>query len=201
MDLDRLIDGLSRPVAYPFAIDAVEIVQTHISLVFLAGPFVYKIKKPVQMGFLDFSTLEKRRFFCEEEIRLNRRLAPHVYLGVVAVGQSADGLQFEASGEPVEWAVKMERLPSDATLQSRADRDQVPADLLQALAHRIAAFHVAAERGHHISSFGRFDVVAGNAREFRRLFADWNDGQQAVFDRLRSLTEALEQLRPLIEAG
>lgn len=88
MDLGFLIESLSYPTAYPYPVDAVEVRQTHISAVFLAGPYVYKIKKPVSPGFLDFSTLEKRLHFCQEEVRLNRRLAPHVYLGVVAVVQS-----------------------------------------------------------------------------------------------------------------
>ena len=88
MDLPRLIEVLSASGAYPHPVEAVEVRQTHISVVFLAGPFAYKIKKPVNLGFLDFSTLEKRRHFCEEEVRLNRRLAPAVYLGVVPITRS-----------------------------------------------------------------------------------------------------------------
>ena len=76
MDTRELIDGLSVPSAYPQPVDSVEVHQTHISLVFLAGPLAYKIKKPVDLGFLDYTTLERRRHFCEEEVRLNRRLAP-----------------------------------------------------------------------------------------------------------------------------
>jgi aminoglycoside phosphotransferase family enzyme len=74
----RLIEALSKPAAYSYPVGAVEVRQTHISAVFLAGPYVYKVKKPVNLGFLDFSSLERRRHFCEEEVRLNRRLAPHV---------------------------------------------------------------------------------------------------------------------------
>ena len=119
MDLPRLIEALSDPAAYPHPVGEVEVRQTHISAVFLAGPCAYKIKKPVNLGFLDFSTLEKRLHFCEEEVRLNRRLAPDVYLGVVPVRRDGQGLQFEAEGEVVEWAVKMRRLPDEATLQER----------------------------------------------------------------------------------
>jgi uncharacterized protein len=203
MDLLDLIPALSKPAAYPYTVDGVEVIQTHISVVFLAGEFVYKIKKPVQLGFLDFSTLEKRRHFCDEEVRLNRRLAPHFYLGVVPVGCTADGLQFEADGEVVEWAVKMQRLSSEATLQSRIDRDQVPPGTLKALARRIASFHAEATRGEHISSFGRFDVVAGNAREnFAQASSQVGATlSQAVFDRLQALTEGtLNRLRPEIES-
>src|SRR5262249_9782628 len=107
MDLRVLIEALAKPAAYPYAVDAVRLVQTHISVVFVAGPFVYKIKKPVAPGFLDFSTLEKRRFFCEEEVRLNRRLAADVYLGVVPVSAERGRIQFEGRDEVIEWAVKM----------------------------------------------------------------------------------------------
>src|SRR5262249_43917447 len=106
------------------------------------------------------------------------------------------------SGAPVEWAVKMERLPAEATLQTRADQDRVPADLLRVLARKIAAFHAAAKRSEQISSFGRFDVVAGNAREnFSQSSVQVGTTvSQAVFDRLRELTEtSLHNLRPLIE--
>ena len=97
MELAQLLQALAQPSAYPYPVDAVEVRQTHISAVFLAGPFVYKVKKPVNPGFLDFSTLEKRRHFCEEEVRLNRRLAPQVYLGVVPVTASANGVQVEGT--------------------------------------------------------------------------------------------------------
>ena len=85
MELSQLIAELSKPAAYPYPVPPIEVRQTHISVVFLAGEFVYKIKKPVDLGFLDFSSLEKRRHFCQEEVRLNRRLAPEVYLDVVPV--------------------------------------------------------------------------------------------------------------------
>ena len=83
--LPELIAALSAPDAYPHPAGAVEVQQTHISVVFLAGDFAYKIKKPVRMGFLDFHRLEQRKHFCAEEVRLNRRLAPHIYLGVVPI--------------------------------------------------------------------------------------------------------------------
>ena len=85
MDLARLIEALSRPAAYPEPPGEVQVRQTHISVVFLAGRHAYKIKKPVALGFLDFRTLEARRRFCAAEVRLNRRLAPAIYQGVVPV--------------------------------------------------------------------------------------------------------------------
>ena len=111
MELGQLIEALSEPAAYPFPAEEVKVCQTHISAVFLADGYAYKIKKPVNLGFLDFSTLEKRRHYCEEEVRLNRRLAAAVYLGAVPVTQTGQKLGVEGSGEVVGWAVKMQRLP------------------------------------------------------------------------------------------
>jgi len=202
MDLARLIEGLSEPAAYPFQISNIEIRHTHISVVFLAGPYAYKIKKPVQFGFLDFGTLENRHHFCQEEVRLNRRLAPEVYLGVVPVTHGATGLVMEGPGQPVEWAVKMQRLPEEATLEKRLAKGEVGIDLVRTLAHKIASFHAQADNNKEIAALGRFEVVAGNAREnFEQAAPQVGTTlSRAVYDRLRSLTEqALARLRPLIE--
>src|SRR5437660_775641 len=129
MKLPRLLEALSSPDAYKDPVTAVEVRQTHISAVFLAGLYAYKIKKPVLFDFLDFSTLEKRHHFCAEEVRLNRRLAPDVYLGVVPVTAAGQRLQVEGVGEVVEWAVKMRRLPEEATLRERVRRGEVGVDL------------------------------------------------------------------------
>jgi aminoglycoside phosphotransferase family enzyme/predicted kinase len=202
MDLPSLIEALARPAAYPMPVEAVAVRHTHISVVFLAGPHVYKIKKPVNLGFLDFTTLEKRHHFCLEEVRLNRRLAPAVYRGVVPITRAGTAVQAEGTGEVVEWAVKMERLPEEATLRARLQHDAVGAEAVLDLARRIAAFHASAASGEPISAFGRWDVVAGNARENLEQ-ARSQVGialSRAVFDRLQVLTEqTLMRLRPLIE--
>lgn len=203
MDFIQLIEVLARPAAYPFAVAAVEVIHTHISVVFLAGDFVYKIKKAVDLGFLDFSTLEKRRHFCAEEVRLNRRLAPSVYLGVVPVTQDGDTPRFEGSGPVVDWAVKMQRLRPQATLYERIDAGTVSTDMLTSLARRLADFHTHADSGGDVATFGRFEVVRRNVREnFEQAQPQVGiTVSQAIFDRLRQLTEQrLEQLAPLIDA-
>ena len=203
MELVQLIEALADPAAYPFPVDRVEVHQTHISVVFLAGRFAYKVKKPVDLGFLDFTSLDRRRHFCEEEVRLNRRLAPSVYLGVVPVARTSTGLALEGPGEAVEWAVKMERLPAEATLGARLGSGDVGPAQMAELARRLASFHRQAEAGEHIASFGRFDVVARNAREnFTQAAAQVGVTVGAgVLDRLRALTErSLARLRPLIES-
>jgi aminoglycoside phosphotransferase family enzyme/predicted kinase len=165
MDTTSLIAALSDPAAYPLAVETVEVRQTHISVVFLLGELVYKVKKPVDLGFLDFSTLDKRRHYCQEEVRLNRRLAPHVYLDVVPVTRQGGQLKLEQPGEPIEWAVKMRRLPDAATLERQLEAGRVGGPLLAELGRRVAAFHAAADRSSPIASFGKFDIVAKNARE------------------------------------
>jgi aminoglycoside phosphotransferase family enzyme/predicted kinase len=203
MDLTHLIQALSEPSAYPHPVSGVEVRHTHISVVFLAGAYAYKIKKPVDLGFLDFGTLEKRHHFCAEEVRLNRRLAPTVYLGVVPVTRDGTKVGMETHGEVVEWAVKMERLPEEATLQSRLRRGEVDPEVIETLARKVADFHAQADTGEHISVFGRFETVARNAREnfeqSARLVG--STVSEVVYKRLRSLAdEAVTRLRPLIEA-
>jgi aminoglycoside phosphotransferase family enzyme/predicted kinase len=202
MDLVGLIDALSKPSAYPHPVDRVDVWQTHISVVFLAGEFAYKIKKPVDLGFLDFTTLAKRRTDCEEEVRLNRRLAPLVYHGIVPITEGSGGLRIAGGGPVVEWAVKMERLPETASLLDQLNRGAVAVPLIERIAKRIASFHSDAERGARIADFGRFNVVAGNAREnFDQALSRVGDTvSPTVFDRLRLRTEeSLARLRPLID--
>ena len=104
---ERLIPFLESPASYPHRPPEIRSIQTHISWVFIAPPFVFKVKKAVNFGFLDFSTLEKRRHFCQRELELNRRLCPEIYLGVVPIYTSASGFSFKAEGEIVEYSVKM----------------------------------------------------------------------------------------------
>ena len=132
---------MRRECAFPVPVDEVTVRQTHISLVFIGGDLVYKVKKPVKLPFLDFSTVELRRHFCHEEVRINRPWAPGVYLGVVPVTRGDDGLRFEGSEPAVEWAVKMRRLPESATLRSRLQDGQLKTRDLDRVARRIAATH------------------------------------------------------------
>jgi aminoglycoside phosphotransferase family enzyme/predicted kinase len=203
MELARLIAELADPAAYPEPVDRVEVRQTHISAVFLAGRHAYKIKKPVNLGFLDFRALEDRRRFCEAEVRLNRRLAPAVYQGVVSITRTAQGLKVGGDGEVVEWAVQMERLPEEATFRSHLVRGDLDPTWVEALARRVVAFHAGAEGGEHVAAFGRFEVVARNAREnFEQAAAHVGTAlSRPVFERLRARTEeTLARLRPLIES-
>jgi aminoglycoside phosphotransferase family enzyme/predicted kinase len=201
--LPELIAALADPAAYPHPAGTVEVHQTHISVVFLAGDFAYKIKKPVSLGFLDFSTLERRKHFCAEEVRLNRRLAPHVYLGMVPITSASDRLCVGGAGPVVEWAVQMKRLPATATLESRLIRGELQPETLRTLAQRLAAFYRQADHNEEITSFGRFDIVAANLREnFQQTAPHIGMTVEAgVHERVRTLTEQhLHAQRPLMEA-
>ena len=104
-----LIDGLMRPRAFAHPVDEIQLIETHISWLILAGEYVYKIKKPLVLDFLDFGDLEKRRFFCHEEIRLNKPWAPDIYIDVVPITLHRGNPRFGGDGEPLEYAVRMQR--------------------------------------------------------------------------------------------
>ena len=139
--------------------------QTHISAVFLAGPYAYKIKKPLDLGFLAFTTLERRRHFCSEEVRLNRRLEPGVYLGTVPVSIRGDRVCVGEGEKVLDYAVKMRRLPEDRSLEVLLRRGALEIGTLDDLAGRLARFHAGAEGGERISRAGSWKAVARNCRE------------------------------------
>ena len=158
------VAALTDPAIYPHAVDRVELIETHISWVFLAGERVYKVKKPVDLGFLDFTTLERRRFFCEEEVRLNRRLTHDVYLGVVELN-GRDAIRFEGAGPKVEVAVMMRRLPQDRMLDELVRRDAADPALVEELGRIVARFHAAAPTGGEIDELGGLGTVSSNWSE------------------------------------
>jgi aminoglycoside phosphotransferase family enzyme/predicted kinase len=137
----RFLLGMSRPAAYPHSVGSIERLETHISWVFLAGEYAYKVKKPVTLGFLDFSTLEARRHFCEEELRINRRFAPHLYLDVVAVRGSLEAPQVGGTGKVVEYAVRMRRFPQEALAGSLLTRGRLTSERIVEFAISLAGLH------------------------------------------------------------
>jgi aminoglycoside phosphotransferase family enzyme/predicted kinase len=160
-----LVEALLDPQAYPDSPSRVELVETHISHLFLTGSFVYKVKKSVDFGFLDFTALEKRRHFCQEEVRLNRRLSPQVYLGVVEIRRQGLRYRMEGPGLTVEYAVKMRQLPRDRSLQALLQKGEATPLMVQEVACLLADFHQRAETGEEVSRAGGFDAVCFNVRE------------------------------------
>jgi aminoglycoside phosphotransferase family enzyme len=136
-----------------------------MSFIFLTGEYVYKIKKPVNLGYLDYTTLEKRRFFCHQELELNRRLCPHAYLAVVPIVEEKGGLRIEGRGKAIEYAVKMRQLPQDRMMDVLLPRGQVTKEMVSRLAEKLVNFHQKAETNPEIAAFGKLDVIRQNCDE------------------------------------
>jgi aminoglycoside phosphotransferase family enzyme len=160
----RLVEALLDPRRYPDAARHVRLIETHISWVLLAGHYAYKIKKPVDLGFLDFSTLALRKHYCEEEFRLNRRLAPQFYLGVVPIGGLPDDPKFDA--EPaIEYAVKMRRFPASCLMDQQLERGGIAPSHIDRLAAILARFHAALPPAAQDTPFGSAAEVRAAAMQ------------------------------------
>ena len=137
-----LLRALQNSALYDHPTQDFEIIETHISWVLLTGQYAYKIKKPLDLGFLDFSTLEKRRYYCIEELRLNQRLAPHIYLEVITIGGTTEApILLGDTGTPIEYAVKMRQFPPEAQLDRMVSRSELEPSHIDQLAEVIAEFH------------------------------------------------------------
>jgi len=170
MGTEAMIEALQSTNAYPEPTASVKLVQTHISWVFICDEFVYKLKKPVNFGFLDFSTLEKRKHYCHQEVELNRRLAKDVYLGVVPL--VFDGSTYKitptselSKNEIIEYAVKMRVIPNEVLLKNRFSTGALTEEDIDRTAKAIAEFHNNAERSSKIDKFGALETVKFNTDE------------------------------------
>lgn len=148
-----LIEKLLEPAAYPHPVGPIKLIETHISYVFLTGPFAYKIKKPCKLEFLDFSTLDRRKHFCAEEIRLNRRFAPGLYLEAVPISGSLRAPHVGGVGEPIEWAVKLVQFDETDRLDARFEAGRLDTAACRGLGEAIATVQAgravaSAESGH-----------------------------------------------------
>jgi len=165
----RVLRFLSRPASYPHPVDRIERRETHVSHVFLAGPFAYKLKKPVTFPFLDASTLALRLKWCRLELSLNRRLAPTMYLDVVPIVETSTGLQLGGRGRVVEWVVKMRRLPEDRMLDRLLTARAVRRAQIDDLGRQLIRFFGRAARSRAINAYGRpasvRALVLGNLQE------------------------------------
>lgn len=214
MSVDRgmgsLKDDLLSPSAYPGASEAeIELIETHISLVFLREAEVLKVKKPFDLGFLDFRTIEQRREACEAELRLNRRLAPDIYLEVVPVRRRADGLHhFGPEGEIVDWAVRMRRLSEKRRADLLLARGELDGSSIDRIAETVARFHETTQTDARIASFGLPEVVGHSVREnfeqTRKVVHRYLDKEQAdelEHWQLESLSRLSAKFRARATAG
>ncbi|MBV1874823.1 MAG: AAA family ATPase [Gammaproteobacteria bacterium] len=162
MDKSKIIQALQSPQAYPHPVTDITLIETHISWVFLTGFYAYKIKKPLKLDFLDFSNLEKRQYYCHEELRLNRRFAPALYLDVVSICEEQESISFGGAGTVVEYAVKMRQFDNVGLLDNLAQKSLLTEVLLSKMAVSIAAFHdtLFDEPRPENQAFGSFDTVS-----------------------------------------
>jgi len=157
----EIVDALLIPVAYPQDAGKIELIQTHISFVFLTKNYVYKVKKAVNFGFLDFSTLDKRYAYCKKELELNRRLCPELYLEVVPITKS-NIIKINGNGETIEYALKMKRLPQERIMTLLLKEKKVDKKTIDEIARIVAEFHSKAHTSPEISEFGSLKIVKTN---------------------------------------
>ena len=170
-DLDALCQAMAAPDFYPHPVHHLNRIDTHISIVFLTGNWVYKLKKPVYLDFLDFRQLAQREACCQQEVHLNQRLSHGVYVDVVTIFKSRDGgFSLNPDGRIVEYAVKMRQLSDSAALKTLLQEGKIEQDQVENLAQTLAAFYRAGLQDSHIDRFGRPDTIAMNMEEnFRQL--------------------------------
>ena len=165
MNQSNMIKDLMHPSAYPETPKKITLAQTHISSVFIGDEFVYKIKKPVNFGFLDFSTLEKRKHYCNTEVELNNRFSTGVYLGVYPVTFDGSNYAINGSGDIIDYAVKMKRLSDEDLLKTRFKKGTVIAEDIKRIGKAIADFHRKSKQSKEIDKFGNLDAVKFNTDE------------------------------------
>ena len=196
-----LIAALQNPALYPHPVDGFQVIETHISWVILTGPYAYKIKKPVDFGFLNFTELSAREHFCQEELRLNQRLTQDLYLEVLPIGGSVEAPQLGGSGPAIEYALKMRQFPQSQLLSDVQARGELSEAHIDALAKQIADFHLqtpAVPSDHELCSPAAIVApMRQNFEQIRPLLSDKADLQQ--LDALEAWTEAsFTRLEPLL---
>lgn len=197
-----LIAALQNPELYDHEVDGFQIMETHISWVILTGPYAYKIKKPMDFGFLNFTTLDKRRHYCHEELRLNRRLAPALYLDVLPISGTSESPVLGGDGEAFEYAIKMAQFPQEGLLDQLQAQDKLTNDHIDALADQIAQFHQTIQPVAQDSALGSaaeaFAPMQQNFDQIRPLISDTD--LLAQLDQLEAWTQdTYTRLQPVLE--
>ena len=157
--MDEVINAFMNPNFYDHVVEQIKLLQTHISFVFLTGKYVYKIKKPVNFGFADFSTLEKRKFFCEKELKLNARLCKDMYIEVVPIKKFKGKIKMRGEGEVVEYAIKLKELPQEAKMDRLIEKNKIDKKIIEDIARIISDFHSKAETNKEINKYGSVENI------------------------------------------
>ncbi|MEO0255123.1 MAG: gluconokinase [candidate division WOR-3 bacterium] len=188
--MERIIEFLLNPLNYEEKPEKIERIETHISIVFLSDKYAYKLKKPVNFGFLDYTSLEKRKYFCEREVELNRRMAEGIYEGVIFIGEEMGKLFFN-KGKPVEYLVRMKRIPEDTLLSYIIEKNLAKEEDLYKVGEFLGEFHLKAETNEKISKFGKPEVFRINTDENFTQTEDFEEDilKKKDFEFLKNKTE------------
>jgi aminoglycoside phosphotransferase family enzyme len=199
--LPDFVNFLLQPDAYAPTAEAVKLVQTHISYVFITDDFVYKFKKPVNFGFLDFTTLAKRHHYCQQELILNRRLCPSIYLDLVALEKTNGNFTLTGPAHAnvdntVEFGVKMKRMPEERMMANVIKSDHLTPEIIDAICDVLVPFYVKADGGPEIQEFGRPEAVSVNIFENfaqTETFIDSPSLSKSQFDRIKNFSSKFLQ--------
>jgi aminoglycoside phosphotransferase family enzyme len=187
MESQKIVTAFMEPGTYDEEVAGdIRLIQTHISWVFLTGKYVYKVKKPANFGFLDFSTLAKRKKYCELELELNKRLCPDIYLDVLPVNENKGELKINGAGETVEYVLKMKQLPQDRLMNKLLELGEVDKGIIDKIALIISDFHSKAETSGEIAEFGSLEKLRFN----------WNEN----FDQTKEFAGELIAMEDLVSA-
>lgn len=198
----RLINALQDPSLYPHPVDELKVLETHISWIILTGSHAYKLKKPLDLGFLDFRDLESRRFYCEEELRLNRRLAETIYEAVVPITGTTQAPELDGKGDVIDYALRMRQFDPEQALDRLSERNELTSAHLDELADRVAAFHQS------IPSLAPDSQLGGPERLKQAMMDNFstildtiaNSAERRQADSLRAWTEStFTQLEPQLQ--
>jgi len=194
--LPALIQEMLTPEFYPHPVtEPIQLIQTHISYVVLTGAYAYKVKKPVNFGFLDFTTLEQRKYFCEEELRLNQRGASHLYVEVLAITQEGNRLSLNGVGEPLEYTLKMRQFPQDALFTHLFEKGELTEKRMEDLGRVVARFHALAQTNDTIRNFGRMVQIRAAMNQNYEQTKKYIGGPQSQeqFDQTQTYTDCFFQ--------
>lgn len=151
--------ALLDPLAYPFKTKKIDLIQTHISWVFLTEKYAFKVKKPVNFGFLDFSSLGKRKFYCQQELKLNQRLSPQIYLKIIPIKKYGDKVRLAGKGRIIDWALMMRKFPQNKIMDKLLDRNEISSANLKKLAEILSSFHRKAKTN---KKYGQLKTICYN---------------------------------------
>jgi len=165
--VNELLEAMQDPKTYDEKVDEIRMLQTHISWIFLTGRFAYKIKKPVDFGFLDFTTLEKRKRFCGRELEINRKFSPEIYLGVIPLNKNENDerIKIGGRGKTIEYAIKMRELPQEKLMNTLLARNEIKTDVMDSIADMLLKFYAKTETYRLPGSVGSLDTVKFNWNE------------------------------------